>query len=86
MRRDKTYKMLSACPVVVMEDVFHAGHIFESLSEMQDCAMAVGVTANTASSVVVLLRPTLRRTLLLLGLGDSSACTASRFISAISSQ
>ena len=55
--------MPSASPVVVIEEAFHAGHIFEPLSEIHDCAIAVGAVASIASSATDLLKVALRHVL-----------------------
>lgn len=72
-RPNQTYKLPSASPVVVIEEVFHAGHIFEPLSEIHDCAITVGAVASIASSATDLLKVVLRRVLLL----EESDCCVS---------
>ena len=64
-RPSQTYKLPRASPVVVIEEAFHAGHIFEPLSEIHDCAIAVGAVASITSSATDLLKVVLRRVLLL---------------------
>lgn len=49
----------------MIEEEFHAGHIFEPLSEIHDCAIAAGAVANMASNATDLLKVVLRRALLL---------------------
>lgn len=65
--------MPSASPVVVTEEAFHAGHIFEPLSEIHDCAIAVGAVASMASNATDLLKVVLRRALLL---EESDSCVS----------
>lgn len=64
--------MPSASPVVVIEEAFHAGHIFEPLREIHDCAIAVGAVARIASIATDLLKVVSRRVLLF----ESDSCVS----------